>query len=347
MTQVREHWWRNRDAAAALKLLFKSNTGVESKLLAGLARNGKNDFINALENVPRNMRLLYIHAYQSLVWNEIVSRRMQLGLSVKAGDLVYSDKDAAVVAEECTEVVADLSTAVDEDEEEDESTDAASDQEEPSKFKTMVRPLTEDDVKSGRFSIFDIVLPLPGHDITYPSNECGDWYIERLAKDNLSPEKLKQKQKAYSLTGAYRKLIIKPENMTWYFIKHSNETDNLIQSDLEELRMEPKPESVEDGTLKSLIIDFCLPSSTYATMFLREILKEDTSAANQTKINQKESEENAEKQDEDEGIEDVSEVNPVLTNKKEDKVTEKRKIDETEETAHNSKRANVEITQDG
>lgn len=53
MKAVREHWWRNRDAAAALKLLFKTNTGIEAKLLAGLSRHGKNDFINALENVPK------------------------------------------------------------------------------------------------------------------------------------------------------------------------------------------------------------------------------------------------------------------------------------------------------
>lgn len=51
MKAVREHWWRNRDGAAALKLLFKTNTGIEAKLLAGLARNGPNDFVNALENV--------------------------------------------------------------------------------------------------------------------------------------------------------------------------------------------------------------------------------------------------------------------------------------------------------
>lgn len=54
MKAVREHWWRNRDGAAALKLLFKTNTGIEAKLLAGLARNGPNDFVNALENVRRN-----------------------------------------------------------------------------------------------------------------------------------------------------------------------------------------------------------------------------------------------------------------------------------------------------
>lgn len=51
MQAVRDHWWKHRDAEAALKLLFKSNRGVEAKLLAGLAKNGAKDFLNSLENV--------------------------------------------------------------------------------------------------------------------------------------------------------------------------------------------------------------------------------------------------------------------------------------------------------
>lgn len=54
MRAVREHWWKNRDAEAALKMLFKTNTGVEAKLLAGLQKNGPNDFVNALENVSNS-----------------------------------------------------------------------------------------------------------------------------------------------------------------------------------------------------------------------------------------------------------------------------------------------------
>lgn len=51
MQAVREHWWRHRDAEAALKLLFKTNRGVEAKLLTGLAKYGANDFVTSLENV--------------------------------------------------------------------------------------------------------------------------------------------------------------------------------------------------------------------------------------------------------------------------------------------------------
>lgn len=135
---------------------------------------------------------MYIHAYQSLVWNEIASRRIELGLGPLVGDLVYVDETKVkhdFVADDC-ELLE--SAENDEDAVVEETTP---EEDEVSRFRTMVRPLTAEDIAANNYSIFDVVLPLPGHDITYPSNECGKWYAERLAKDKLTSEKLKQKQK--------------------------------------------------------------------------------------------------------------------------------------------------------
>lgn len=90
--------------------------------------------------------------------------------------------------------------------------------------------------------------------------------------------------RAYSLTGAYRKMLVKPTNVSWYFMGYEKDTDSLIQSDLEEMRGHAKIESNENGPLKALVVDFCLPSSAYATMALREILKTDTSAAHHIQL---------------------------------------------------------------
>lgn len=54
MQSVREHWWKNRNADEALKILQRHDRGgrsIEHKLLSGFAKNGPNDYINSLENV--------------------------------------------------------------------------------------------------------------------------------------------------------------------------------------------------------------------------------------------------------------------------------------------------------
>ncbi len=42
---------------------------------------------------------------------------------------------------------------------------------------------------------------------------------------------------------------------------------------------------VSEGSLTALKVEFSLPSSCYATMALREVLKEDTSSAHQSTLN--------------------------------------------------------------
>lgn len=67
-------------------------------------------------------------------------------------------------------------------------------------------------------------------------------------------------------------------------MKYNTENDTLIRSDIEELNGETEPISIKDGSQKALILEFSLPSSSYATMALREILKCDTSVANQVQL---------------------------------------------------------------
>lgn len=75
-------------------------------------------------------------------------------------------------------------------------------------------------------------------------------------------------------------------------MNYNHENDTLIRSDIDELNGEAEPTSIEDGKQKALILEFSLPSSSYATMALREILKCDTSVANQVQLQQSIAKEN-------------------------------------------------------
>lgn len=55
-----------------------------------------------------------------------------------------------------------------------------------SKDYEKARPLTKDEVESGNFTIFDIVLPLPGFDIVYPPNELGEFYKEFMGNERCN-----------------------------------------------------------------------------------------------------------------------------------------------------------------
>lgn len=59
--------------------------------------------------------------------------------------------------------------------------------------KFPVKVLTQEDVDSGQYSIFDVIMPLPGYFIDYPPNMV-DYYKEMLEKDGLTLE-LKNKIK--------------------------------------------------------------------------------------------------------------------------------------------------------
>jgi tRNA pseudouridine13 synthase len=79
------------------------------------------------------MRLMYIHAYQSYIWNMVASERVKLhGLKPIIGDLVYDKTKIG---------------------------------------KHYCNIIKLDDNNINLYEIDDVVLPLPGHNVVYPNNE--------------------------------------------------------------------------------------------------------------------------------------------------------------------------------
>ena len=70
--------------------------------------------------------------------------------------------------------------------------------------RSTVTVLTEDHIKSGDFTIQDVVLPLPGYDVNYPENNMKVHYRQIMANDDLDIDNMRRKVKDYALSGAYR-----------------------------------------------------------------------------------------------------------------------------------------------
>ena len=82
--------------------------------------------------------------------------------------------------------------------------------------------------------------------------------------------------KDYRLSGAYRKLFVKPNGITGRVVEYSDSEENLIESEKDTLDGMPKTnedEKKSDGTkMNGIIVKFTLPTSAYATMALREFM---------------------------------------------------------------------------
>jgi tRNA pseudouridine13 synthase len=56
-----------------------------------------------------------------------------------------------------------------------------------------VKTLAEDDLEN--YTIFDVIMPLPGTDVAYPGGSLGERYREFLRTDGLDPDNFVRRQK--------------------------------------------------------------------------------------------------------------------------------------------------------
>ena len=165
------------DVDAALQAL-PGRCHIERLVLGAVKRAGPDNPANALQLLPRNLRTMYVHSFQSLIWNQVATRRLELlGPQVVPGDLVLAATAADAAAVTPAEDVA-----------EEAAVDAAAEEptlEEPAAHETgnmapaawapvakqplpVVVAVTEETM--GRYKLTDVVLPLPGYEVQYPPN---------------------------------------------------------------------------------------------------------------------------------------------------------------------------------
>jgi tRNA pseudouridine13 synthase len=110
-------------------------------------------------------------------------------------------------------------------------------------------------------------------------------YTSLLAKHGLPADCFRHHVKELSMPGAYRRIVQRPADLTWQFFSYSDPTSPLVQTDLSVLRKEPPPQGDGKGSMRAVVLSFMLPSSTYATMLLRELTKQSTSLSHQKELN--------------------------------------------------------------
>ncbi|KAI9660639.1 MAG: hypothetical protein M1821_009991 [Bathelium mastoideum] len=280
------------ESAIIKHLGFHDKTGQMSRV---------RDFQGALGQIPKNLRLMYVHAYQSLVWNAVAGKRIEMfGTEVVAGDLV-------IVGEKEKELHNNQSNGQTKEEMEvDEAGEViikpTSGDSAGSAAGSFIRArsLSQQEAESGKFSIFDIVLPLPGFDVEYPANAIGAFYKEFMGSEKgggLDPYDMRRKWKDISLSGSYRKLMARPlTRVEWEVRKYRGMDEQLVETELEKFMDRPDKseekatnnaegsdekiegiekhvdQEIEEDRL-AVVFKLQLGASQYATMALRELTK--------------------------------------------------------------------------
>ncbi|KAJ8674532.1 hypothetical protein QAD02_005794 [Eretmocerus hayati] len=316
LAEAREIYATTQDSRAAYRKIGRTDR-IEAKLLYGINIHGPKNLQGALDLVPRNICLMYIHAYQSHVWNNIVSKRLkEYGFKPVVGDLVYEDPESIEAEHVHDDPQPDEDGKTDLPENmNDENVDAtdsapldgtkndgsAGEGNIGSDSKEQVDATNKEDVKveddkSSKKGDYERPVPkvkvlteadLPNYTLADVVLPLPGWkvtyppYAKSWYDESLQKDglttELKQKNKKYTLGGSYRKVLEIPQNLTWKIIRYNNKIEDLILSDMDEM-MEKKPiEDNPEGQFKALIVQMSLKSSTYATMALRELLRCDTS----------------------------------------------------------------------
>ncbi|KAF7721208.1 hypothetical protein EC973_005108 [Apophysomyces ossiformis] len=159
---ARNIWQDTGNAQLALDK-FPKRASSERTLLASYVRF-PDDHQKAIQSLPRNMLFMYSHAYQSYIWNRVVSERAKrFGCSGPiVGDIVMVDP-APTSGKKQTR----------------------NNQGRREQGKRQVpKVLTEEDV--GNYAMEDVVYPLPGKRTIYPENEIGGLYKQLLEEDGIS-----------------------------------------------------------------------------------------------------------------------------------------------------------------
>jgi tRNA pseudouridine13 synthase len=202
----------------------------ERAILEHLNRSEYNrrDYSGAVNAVPRGTRLLWMHAYQSYVWNRAASHRIaSFGLRVVIGDLV------SLNAEGETNKRTDCATASHSNHGNMDGGLRGDDfQRIENLDNDLIHVVTADDIAQNKFSFTDVILPLPGYDVSLPRHATGEFYESLLHEDGLTLSHFRdQVPPQFRTRGTYRRVIQRAHNFTWKIISYLEPDDELATTE--------------------------------------------------------------------------------------------------------------------
>lgn len=200
------------------------------------------DYKRAFSCIGKTMRMMFMHAVQSLLWNKVTSFRIEtMGREIVVGDLVFASDDTT----------------------------------------SEVKHVTEEDIAAKKYSLVDVVVPLLGTKSLRPANELGKLFDSLMQEIGINADMfVKIQDRDLNCPGDYRKILCRPSDVDFTIVEYKDPVQPLLQTDLMALNGVPVLDDADEGEkpLLGMVVGFTLPSSAYATIALRELMKKPTSS---------------------------------------------------------------------
>jgi tRNA pseudouridine13 synthase len=243
--------------------------------------------LEVLATLPPQARALYVHAYQSYLWNTLASARAGAGCDVVAGDVVI--EAASDDGDEGADEAAAVAAAEEEVEAAGAAEGAAAGVAQPAPLPA-VRVATEDDAAAGRFPAAAIALPVPGAEVAvFPGN--ARWGLPALGallradgfpvppgggEDAAAAVRavFHPRDRRFYFAGGYRRLLGHAERVSWALLRYGDPLQELAEACGGEGGAVAGGEAAGEGAFLALQLSFTLKKSCYATVALRELLQD-------------------------------------------------------------------------
>ena len=278
--------------------------------LQGLLRYGATEHRKAFECIPYMNRTMLVRSYQSAVWNSMASLRVRrYGPKVVVGDLVVKDTPCKLCPATGS---ADGESGAGAGAGAGASTgDRGSPQCSVPHHLTLRRleaarsmdvVLVETTEQAARYSVFDVVLPLFGKAVMYPthdlreacvvqcptrcavlgghtcSHECFHRYYQRLQRDGAlyHAEQLRSRSGMAAPAGHAASKAVIPDKPPCKEANPRGSYRLLVSAPWDAQAQLPKLASSDANGACGVAVatlSFCLPASSFATMCVRSVLR--------------------------------------------------------------------------